>query len=262
MAKPKALILRTAGTNCDIESSYAAEQAGFTSERVHINRIASGEVELDEYAFLYIPGGFSYGDDIAAGKIMALELNRRFGDKLLRFEEKGKLVLGVCNGFQVLIKTGLLPFRTLRSEEMRATLTNNDSGKFEDRWVHLCVDPDNICIFTCFMKSVIELPVAHGEGKFIVRNKADMEELKANGQIVLRYASKSGEVPAYPEDPNGSMDHIAGICNKKGTIFGLMPHPERFLHRTNHPRWTREDLPEDGDGMAFFRNAFGYCSEI
>jgi len=110
------------------------------------------------------------------------------------------------------------------------------------------------------MKHVIELPVAHGEGKFLVRNESDMEELESNGQVVLRYASGSGGEPSYPEDPNGSMKHIAGVCNKKGTILGLMPHPERFLYRTNHPRWTREDLPEEGDGMAFFVNAFEYCS--
>ena len=260
MQKPKALILRTAGTNCDVESAHAAEKAGFKAERVHINRVASGNVNFDDYAFLFIPGGFSYGDDIAAGKIMALELNKRLGDALLRFEEKGKLALGVCNGFQVLIKTGLLPFHTPHEGEMRATLTGNDSGKFEDRWVRLASEPENVCIFTRSMKPVIELPVAHGEGKFLVRSESDMEELESNGQVVLRYVSKSGGEPSYPEDPNGSMKHIAGVCNKKGTILGLMPHPERFLYRTNHPRWTREDLPEEGDGMAFFVNAFKYCS--
>jgi len=262
MPKPKALILRTAGTNCDAESASAAAQAGFTAERVHINRIASGEVTLDDYTFLFIPGGFSYGDDIAAGKIMALELNKRFGDALLRFEDRGKLVLGVCNGFQVLIKTGVLPFRTSQPEKMRATLTDNDSGKFEDRWVFLSTEPKNVCVFTRSMNPVIELPVAHGEGKFIVRGEHGMRELETNGQVVLRYASKSGNEPVYPENPNGSMGHIAGVCNKTGTILGLMPHPERFLHRTNHPRWTRENLPEEGDGMHFFINAFEYCSAM
>jgi len=262
MAKPKALILRTAGVNCDMESAYAAEQAGFAAERVHINRLASGEVKLDEYSFLFIPGGFSYGDDVAAGKIMALELNRRLGDALQRFEDKGKLVLGVCNGFQVLIKTGFLPFHAKNTGDMRATLTNNDSAKYEDRWVFLENEPDTVCVFTRSMKPVIELPVAHGEGKFMVRSDADMRELESDGQIVLRYISRNGGEPAYPEDPNGSMGHVAGVCNKRGTIFGLMPHPERFLHRTNHPRWTREHRPEEGDGVAFFKNAFEYCSRI
>ncbi|MBN1290903.1 MAG: phosphoribosylformylglycinamidine synthase I [Candidatus Latescibacteria bacterium] len=262
MIKPKALILRTAGTNCDIESAYAAGQAGFEADRIHINRIASGEVSLDKYSFLFIPGGFSYGDDIAAGKIMALELNKRLGDSLFRFEEQGKLVLGVCNGFQILIKTGLLPFHSHNPEKMRATLTDNDSGKFEDRWVHLAAEPDTVCVFTNTIKPVIELPVAHGEGKFIVRSQDDMKELEDNGQIVLRYVTNNGGTPSYPEDPNGSMGHVAGVCNKRGTIFGLMPHPERFLHRTNHPRWTRQNMPEHGDGTAFFKNAFEYCAKM
>lgn len=262
MITPKALILRTAGTNCDMESAYAAEQAGFEADRIHINRIASGDVDIEKYSFLFIPGGFSYGDDIAAGKIMALELNKRLGDALLRFEEQGKLMLGVCNGFQILIKTGLLPFHTKSPDKMRATLTDNDSGKFEDRWVYLATEPDTVCVFTKSMKPVIELPVAHGEGKFIVQGENDMKELKNNGQVVLRYVNKNGGNPSYPEDPNGSLGHIAGVCNKHGTIFGLMPHPERFLHKTNHPRWTREPLPDDGDGTVFFKNAFEYCSEM
>ncbi len=262
MAKPKALILRTAGTNCDVESAYAMEIAGFEAERVHVNRVASGEVRLDDYHFLFVPGGFSYGDDIAAGKIMALELHRRLGDDLLRFEEAGKPAIGVCNGFQVLIKTGLMPFHFKRPDDMRATLVSNDSGKFEDRWVHLAVEPKNVCMFTKGMKPRIELPVAHAEGKFLVKSPADMRELEENGQIVLRYASRDGGEPSYPENPNGSMGNIAGVCNRRGTIFGLMPHPERYLSRLNHPRWTREDLPDEGDGVAFFRNAFEYCAEM
>lgn len=260
MVQPRALILRTAGTNCDVESAYAAEQAGFRAERVHINRVASGAVDVDDFSFLFIPGGFSYGDDVAAGIIMALELNKRFGDILLRFEEEDRLVLGVCNGFQVLIKTGIMPFRVQATTDMRATLTVNDSGRFEDRWVHLAVEPDTVCVFTKNLRPRIELPVAHGEGKFLLKDPADLRELESHGQVVVRYASRDGGEPAYPENPNGSMGHIAGVCNRKGTIFGLMPHPERFLHRTNHPRWTREDIPEEGDGADFFRNAFAYCS--
>jgi phosphoribosylformylglycinamidine synthase len=262
MPKPKALILRAAGVNCDMESAYAAELAGFEAERVHVNRLASGGVSLDDYRFLFIAGGFSYGDDVAAGKIMALELRTRLRDALLRFEEQGRLVFGVCNGFQILIKTGLMPFRFDRPDDMRATLTNNDSGKYEDRWVYLKTEPDTACVFTRNMKPVIQLPVAHGEGKFLVRRPADMRELEECGQIVLRYTARDGGEPVYPEDPNGSMGHIAGVCNRRGTIFGLMPHPERFLRRINHPRWTREDLPEEGDGAAFFRNAYEYCREL
>jgi len=262
MAKPKALIIRTAGTNCDVESAFACERAGFSAERVHVNRIASGAVSFDSYQFLFIPGGFSYGDDIAAGKIMALELNRRIGDALERFEDAGKLVLGVCNGFQVLIKTGFMPFRASFPREQRVTLSINDSAKFEDRWVHLATEKSSPCVFTKNMRSIIELPVAHGEGKFAISSDNGLAELERDGQVVLRYSMPDGTVPVYPYDPNGSMNHIAGVCNKKGTIFGLMPHPERFLHRTNHPRWTRENLPEEGDGMGFFRNAFDYCSAL
>ena len=262
MPKPKALILRTAGTNCDMESAYAAETAGFIAERVHINVLAAGEVKLDDYSFLFIPGGFSYGDDIAAGKIMALEMNRRLGDALARFEDADKLVLGVCNGFQVLIKTGFMPFHTKSPAEMRATLNINDSGKFEDRWVHLAPETASVCVFTKGMNHTIELPIAHAEGKFIAKSAADIAELEANGQVVLRYVTADGGEPAYPADPNGSVGHIAGVCNRKGNIFGLMPHPERFLHRTNHPRWTRENLPEEGDGALFFRNAYDYCCNL
>ncbi len=262
MAQPRALILRTAGTNCDVESAHAAERAGFRADRVHVNRIAAGEVTMDDYSFLFIPGGFSYGDDVAAGKIMALELNERFGDKLRAFEDRGGVALGVCNGFQVLIKTGLLPFHTDSPAEMRATLTFNDSGKFEDRWVHLAPEQSGACIFTREMKPVIELPVAHGEGKFIVSDEAHLESLESRGQIVLRYVTADGGEPGYPDDPNGSMGHVAGVCNEKGTFMGLMPHPERFLHRTNHPRWTRGELPEDGDGLAFFKNVYDYCAGL
>jgi phosphoribosylformylglycinamidine synthase subunit PurQ / glutaminase len=262
MPKPKAIILRTAGVNCDMESEYTAQTAGFEAERVHINRVASGEVNFDDFSFLFIPGGFSYGDDIAAGKIMAIEMHRRLGDQLLRFEEQGKLVLGVCNGFQVLIKTGLMPFHTDSPEEMRATLTINDSGKFEDRWIYLKSEPKTVCVFTKKMKQVIQLPVAHAEGKFIVRTGADMEDLEKNGQVVLRYSTRCGDIPKYPDNPNGSFDHVAGVCNKRGTIFGLMPHPERFLTKYTHPRWTRENLPEEGDGAAFFRNAYEYCKAM
>jgi phosphoribosylformylglycinamidine synthase subunit PurQ / glutaminase len=263
MAKPKALIMRTAGTNCDMESAFAAEKAGFTADRVHINRIASGETGLDDYSLIFLPGGFSYGDDIAAGKILALELQKRLGDKLFRYEDKGGLIIGVCNGFQILIKTGLMPFHAENPSEMRATLTNNDSGKFEDRWVSMKVEEKTVCVFTKGMKPIIELPCAHGEGKFVVKNRSDLDELERDGQVVLRYISRDGgENPSYPEDPNGSIGHIAGVCNKKGTIFGLMPHPERYLNRYNHPRWTREDVPMDGDGTAFFVNAFEYCKGL
>ena len=260
MPKPKALILRAAGTNCDVESAYAATLAGFDARCAHVNRLASGEIKLDDYSFLFVPGGFSYGDDIAAGKVMALELNKRLGDAFFRFEEQGKLILGVCNGFQVLIKTGVLPEHTNSPSEMRASLINNDSGKYEDRWVHIAVEPGNTCVFTRSMAQRIELPIAHAEGKFVVKDQSVLTDLKNRGQIVLRYIAKDGGEPVYPECPNGAMGYVAGVCNEKGTVFGLMPHPERFLDKFNHPRWTRDNLPETGDGFAFFKNAYDYCA--
>jgi phosphoribosylformylglycinamidine synthase len=255
--KPKSLILRTAGTNCDWETVAAFEKAGADAERVHVNRIVENPGLLDYYQILTIPGGFTYGDDIASGAVLANELMERFGEQLCRFRDRGKLILGICNGFQVLARTGLLP--GFEGGKAEANLDRNDSGKFEDRWAYLKPDGEK-CVFTGGIGDAIYLPVAHGEGKFVAPYGV-MERLKKDRQVVFRYAGENGN-PAgrkYPLNPNGSLDDIAGICDPTGRVFGLMPHPERHYMGLQHPRWTREGLRKHGDGLAIFRNAVDYA---
>lgn len=262
MKKPKVLILRTAGTNCDLETEQAFRLAGGDTARIHINRLMENKIKLSEYDILAIPGGFSYGDDIASGKVLANELRYKLYEQIKTFSATGKPVIGICNGFQVLVKSGLLPgFETI-DQELQATLSFNDSAKFEDRWVYLKIS--NIksqiskCLWTKGIKKIIYLPVAHGEGKFIPKDECVLEQLKKNGQIVLQYVDEKGKLAGYPDNPNGSIENIAGICNPAGNVFGLMPHPERHVTKYNHPQWTRKKLPEEGDGLAIFRNAVEY----
>ncbi|MFH1024475.1 MAG: phosphoribosylformylglycinamidine synthase I [Planctomycetota bacterium] len=254
--KPRALILRTAGTNCDEETAFAVEKAGGRADIVHVNIVAGrGGKGLADYGMLILPGGFSYGDDVASGKILANEIRTRLGEGLLEFLAAGKLVLGICNGFQVLVKMGLLPgFRPF--EPPPATLIHNDSGKFEDRWVWL-TSGSKRCVFLRGVERMY-LPIAHGEGKFVLRDASLLGKLRANGQIAMRYTDGRGWRGGYPVNPNGSTDDIAGICDPTGRIFGLMPHPERHVLSTQHPRWTREGRKKEGDGLAVFRNAVKY----
>ncbi len=255
MYKPKVIILRTAGTNCDGETERGFRLAGANPERVHINRFIGKEKNLLDYDILAIPGGFSYGDDIAAGKIFANELRYKFFEQLKRFAEKQRPILGICNGFQVLVKSGLLPGTD--NYRQVVTLTFNDSGKFEDRWVYL-KNNSKKCLFTKGLEKIIYLPIAHGEGKFIPQEKRVLKKLEKNGQIVFRYVDRSGKQGDYPINPNGSIDDIAAICNKEGNVLGMMPHPERYLFRLHHPAWRREKLHEKGDGLLIFKNAVEY----
>ncbi len=259
MAKPRALVLRTAGTNCDMETKHAFEQAGAVTELAHINWLTASDSPLANVQILAIPGGFTYGDDIAAGKILAVELMHSLRRHLQDFIFAGGAIIGICNGFQVLVKTGLLPdARILPAADRTLTLTHNDSGKFEARWVRLRSPHNTVCVFAA-PDEAMELPVAHGEGKLVARDPRVIKELIDSGQVVYRYASPSGGVPVYPDDPNGSVDNIAGICDKSGRVFGLMPHPERFLRGYQHPRWTRERSPDsEGDGFRMFRRAVAY----
>jgi phosphoribosylformylglycinamidine synthase len=250
----KTLIIRTAGTNCDRETVSACERAGSTVSLLHVNRVCENPSVFAEHQILVLPGGFSYGDDIGGGKILANELRYRLGDHLKRFVGDGKLVLGICNGFQVLIKTGLLPGPFTPDAEQAATLTFNDSNKFEDRWAYLRADSDR----SPYIKKgeVIYLPVAHGEGKFVPRDEATVDALRDGDQIAFRYVDADGNTGAgYPANPNGSVDDIAGISDATGRVLGLMPHPERHVLGTQHPRWTREGAKPEGDGMRIFRNA-------
>jgi phosphoribosylformylglycinamidine synthase len=287
MSTPNVLILRAPGTNCDQETAFAFETAGATTETLHVNRLLESPAVLDRFQILCIPGGFSFGDDVAAGQILAVEMRHHLAGCLADFKAAGKLILGICNGFQVIIKSGIL----LDDEPPHgppATLTYNDSGKYEDRWVRLGVAGEK-CVFLRGIERMY-LPVAHGEGKFIARDLAALARLEAAGQLALRYVplslngkrgegeSKSPLAPysekaaggegiqvggngshlPFPDNPNGSMADVAGVCDSTGRVLGLMPHPERHLDPTHHPRWTRGEAGAVGDGLKVFTNAVQY----
>lgn len=259
----KVIILRTAGTNCDKETAFAFESAGASAELVHVNRLSSGAKSLDDYRILAIPGGFTYGDDISSGKILANELKFAIEEELEGFVNAGKLIIGICNGFQVLVKAGLLPNLTGDFKTIEATLTLNDSNKFEDRWVYL-KKPESKCVWTKGINEVITLPVAHGEGKFIPKDSDLLRRLKNDGLIALKYCDERGRRAGYPYNPNGAVEGIAGICDPTGRIFGLMPHPERHLSSYQHPEWTRRSPAKqggEGDGLAIFRNGVDFAKK-
>ncbi len=261
--KPRAVILRTAGTNCAYETQYALEKAGADVDLMHVNQLVIEKDLLSPYHIFILPGGFTYGDDIAAGKVLANQLRQHIIDELTGFIDDGKLIIGICNGFQVLMKMGLLPevngTRTsLSGNKQRFTLTYNDSNKFEDRWVYL-KSSSNRSVFVD-NDSLIYVPIAHAEGKFVAENREDIEKLDKSGQIVFKYVDKDGIISDYPWNPNGSLGNIAGICDSTGRVLGMMPHPERHVDPTQHPRWTREGLREEGDGISIFRNAVNYIS--
>ncbi|MAG55566.1 MAG: phosphoribosylformylglycinamidine synthase I [Planctomycetes bacterium] len=254
MAEPRVLVLRAAGINCELETQFAFERAGAPARIMHVNRLLERPDTLNEYGMVVVPGGFSYGDDIAAGKVLAVEISHALGDHFRAFVARGGLMLGICNGFQVLVKTGLLPGVGADGASRHATVTWNDSHRYEDRWVHLTVDA-GLCVFAPRDRSTLTLPVAHGEGRFTVGADAEIESLAAARQVVFRYVASDGTPPHYPANPNGSMGHVAGICDPTGQVLGLMPHPERALFPWHHPAWTRDGSREEGDGAALFRAA-------
>jgi len=259
MSEVRALVLRAAGINCDVETQFALELAGAEADRVHVNRLIEDKSLLDRYQILVFPGGFSYGDDVAAGKILANQVVHHLAEPIRNFIAQGKLVLGICNGFQVLVKMGILPGGEAMKQE-DVTITYNDSGKFEDRWVHLIPQSDR-CVFL-EPERHIYLPIAHGEGKVVTNDDATLERLRSEGYIAYKYVDADGQEGPYPINPNGSVDSIAGLTDSTGRVLGLMPHPERFVRRTHHPHWSRlgEDL--DPDGIKIFRNAVKYVQEI
>ena len=261
MTLPKVLILRAPGANCDQEAAFAFEQAGAKATLLHVNRLLERPGQLGDYQILCLPGGFSYGDDISAGRILANQIRHHLFETLQEFKAAGKLIIGICNGFQILIKSGLL--LPDKADEPAATLAQNQSGKFEDRWVHLAAAGSK-CVFLRGIETMY-LPVAHGEGQFITRDSATLDALDNAGQLCLRYASAdiSGAGPisdlAYPMNPNGAQRNVAGVCDETGRVLGLMPHPERHIDPTHHPRWTRrEQQPKQGDGLKLFQNAVAY----
>lgn len=259
MKTVKACVLKTAGTNCDQETVYAFRLAGALTDLVNVKKLYDGKKSLEEYHIMAIPGGFSYGDDISAAILWALELKYKIGRSVERFIDDGRLVIGICNGFQVLVKAGLLPAFDGRMNRA-ATLFFNDVGVYQDRWVYLRKEA-SICPFLNDVKERLYLPVAHAEGKFFI-DKEGLNKLEKNGQIVFRYVNEEGKLAGFPWNPNGSTGNIAGICNPEGNVIGLMPHPERYLHKYMHPRWTcMKQLPEEGDGLAIFRGMVRYVRE-
>lgn len=258
---PNALIITGFGINCNDETERAFARAGASTRQIHLNDLIAEPSLLDDYQILAVPGGFSFGDDIASGRILANRLRYRLGAALEKFVDEGKLVIGICNGFQVLVKMGLLP-RTSGGLKQEVTVTHNDTNRYENRWVHLAVADNTPCVWLKNI-GVLEAPVRHGEGKFIPADDTQLATLEAHGQVALRYARPDGTAAAgeFPLNPNGAVGDVAGLCDPTGRVFGLMPHPEAFLDRTNHPQWTRGELPEDGAGLQIFRNAVAFAAE-
>jgi len=270
MAKTvKAIVIAGNGTNCEREVAHACRLAGAdVADIVHIAELLAGRVQLDDYHFLNLAGGFLDGDDLGSAKAGANRLlhapvrgrGEHLIDQVLRFIEAGKLVMGVCNGFQLMVKMGMLPAVGGDCRRQTTSLTFNDSGHFEDRWVYLKADPASPCVFTRGLKGLY-LPIRHGEGKFVAESPAVLAEIESLHLSVLKYSDSGYRTSAmeYPDNPNGSQAAIAGICDQTGRIFGLMPHPEAYVHRTHHPRWTREEgLPEEGMGLWLYRNAVDF----
>jgi phosphoribosylformylglycinamidine synthase len=250
MTVTRALVLRAAGINCDAETVRALETAGAATELVHLDRVLERPKILDAFSLLVVPGGFSYGDDVAAGRLFGFELRLGLARELGAFVARGGFVLGVCNGFQVLVETGLLSGPA--GGERTIALANNESARFECRWITLRAEA-SACTWLV-PGEILPAPIAHGEGRFIVRDDAALRRLEANGQIALRYVRADGS-PArgFPDNPNGSVSDIAGICDPTGRVLGLMPHPERNLTPWNHPHWTRRPPRTEGEGLAFYR---------
>jgi len=263
--RPPVLVLHATGTNRDWEAARACDMAGAAAEIVHVNQLIGGERRLPDYRMLVLPGGFSYGDDLGAGKVWAILLRHRLAEDLASFIGEGRPVLGICNGFQVLVKAGLLPGIAPADERgqvpfQATTLTRNDSARFECRWVYLEPQAISPCIFTRGLSEPIYCPVAHGEGKFVVRDDSALDQIQAQGLVALRYAGPAGLPATYPWNPNGSVANIAGICNPAGTVFGLMPHPEDHVLPEQHPRYQRGE--RGGLGLALFANGVRYAAQL
>jgi len=255
MKKPQALILRVAGINCEKETKFACEKAGFQADILHLNQRKDVEETLKKSHLIVFPGGFSYGDDLGAGRVLSIEVRERLGSSLRKFVEEGKLILGICNGFQTLVQTGLLAAPSDGSEPV-FSLTENNSRRFEARWVSLKIRASKSEFL--IEEDVIQLPVAHAEGKFVTRDDSVLKRLLEEDRVVLQYADSEGNEVGYPGNPNGSDGNVAGICDATGRVLGLMPHPERFYDAFNHPRWTRTGTGIRPDGLMFFENACEY----
>ncbi len=263
MARVRVLILHATGTNRDREAAGACAAAGGEPEIVHINQIRRGERHLRDYQMLVLPGGFSYGDALGAGRLWAVDLRHILGEEIQEFIESGKPVLGICNGFQALVKAGWLPgppFSGGDGSRQPVTLTYNASGRFECRWVWLQPNPQSPCVFIRGLEGRIYCPVAHGEGRFVPQDGATLARLQAQNLVALTYIAPDGGPAVYPYNPNGSIADIAGICNPRGNVLGLMPHPEDHIYPWQHPRWERGERGESG--LALFVNGIRYAAEL
>ena len=258
--KPQVFVLKSAGTNCDEETKMAFELAGACVEIGFSEELFTSKKNLDKFHTIVFPGGFSYGDDIAAGKVWATEIKYFFFEKLKSFIKQGKLILGICNGFQVLVKLGLLPALEAKMEQS-VSLIFNDSARYEDRWVYL----KGISKKSVFFEDTDELlymPVAHAEGKFITKDNETLEKLFVNNQVIFQYVNKDGKRTGYPANPNGSVRNIAGICDATGRILGMMPHPERAVLKTQYPNWRRKEIKTHITGLTIIKNAVDYVKRI
>ncbi len=257
MNKPRALVLKADGINRDEEMVYAFNIAGADAKLVHINDLRSKHEKLSDYQILGIPGGFAYGDDVVAGKVLAVEMISYLGEELRKFVNRSNTaVIGVCNGFQVLVRTGLVPFGNIGS--MDATLVNNDSGHFECRWIKLRVDNGSRSKFLKGLEDqIIWYPVAHGEGKFMALPNV-LSKIEKENLVAFRYVNDRG-IPTqkYPDNPNGSLNAIVGISDETGRILGLMPHPECFVRREQYPNWRRGSV-KSPQGLPLFKNIVNY----
>jgi phosphoribosylformylglycinamidine synthase len=272
MAKTKAIVITGNGTNCEMEAAHACRLGGFDEAVIaHIAEILSGEIRLDDFHFLNLTGGFLDGDDLGSAKAQANRLKHASvagsGEKLVeqfsRFIADGKLILGVCNGFQLMVKMGMLPGFNGDYLSQTVTLTHNDCGRFQDRWTYLKVDSLSPSVFTVGIEKGIYLPVRHGEGKFVTDSAETLAKIEASHLAVLKYSGPEYDeaVMEFPANPNGAQNAIAALCDPTGRLMGLMPHPEAFVHYTQHPRWTREQLPEEGDGLILYKNAAEYVKQ-
>jgi phosphoribosylformylglycinamidine synthase len=269
MKKTRAIVITGNGTNCEMEAAHACRLGGFDEVVIaHIAEILSGEVSLDDFQFLNLTGGFLDGDDLGSAKAQANRLKHASvagsGEKLVaqfsRFIKDGKLILGVCNGFQLMVKMGMLPGFDGDYLAQSVTLTHNDCGRFQDRWTYLKADPESPSVFTKGIKKGIYLPVRHGEGKFLCDTEETLNRIESGHLAVLKYSGSdyAEATMEFPANPNGARNAVAALCDPSGRLMGLMPHPEAYVHYTQHPRWTREQLPEEGDGLILYKNAAEY----
>jgi phosphoribosylformylglycinamidine synthase subunit PurQ / glutaminase len=258
--RPRVCVITGYGINADEELARAFFLAGGEPHRVHMGDLIASPGQLSSFGILAFPGGFSFGDHLGSGKVFSTLFRRTLGAAIGELVSRGGLVIGICNGFQVLVKMGVLPNLSGTSSQ-EASLIHNDSGRYEDRWIRVQFDAASRCVWTRGLADM-DLPVRHGEGKFVVKSPEDLEAYAARGLIALRYTAREnggagggepGRGVPYPDDPNGSDGHVAGLCDPTGRVFGLMPHPEAFLHPENHPRWTIL-RPAEAEGLRIFRN--------